>query len=81
METSDIRAILRFYFEETEEVSGRESTALADELLNDLKRFAAGGLPREELESISAKIAFDTSAIEMLASEIKLRWDCHPPSS
>ncbi|MBV8273785.1 MAG: hypothetical protein JO170_00800 [Verrucomicrobia bacterium] len=75
METSDIGAILRFYFAQTDEVTGRESTVLADELLNDLKRFAAGGLPREELESISAKIASNTPAIERLAREIKLRWD------
>lgn len=75
MEISDIGTILRFYFAQTDEVTGRESAALPDKLLNDLKRFAAGGLAREELENISANIASNTQAIETLASEIKLRWD------
>jgi hypothetical protein len=81
LETNDIGTILRFYFAETEEVSGRESTVLADELLNDLKQFADGSLPREQLESISAKIASNTTAVETLAREIKLRWDRHRASN
>jgi hypothetical protein len=81
MENSDIAAFLRFYFAETEEISGRESTGLDDELLIDLKRFASGNLPREELESICAKIASNSPAIEMLANEIKLRWDRHSASN
>ena len=81
MENSDIAAILRFYFAETDEISGRESTVLDHDLLVDLKRFASGSLPREELESISAKIASNSPAIEILANEIKLRWDRHFASS
>jgi hypothetical protein len=81
LEADDIGAILKFYFAQTEEVTGREILELADDLSNDLKRFAAGGLPREELERISAKIASNTPAIESLAREIKLRWNRYRPSS
>ena len=81
METGDIGVILNFYFAQTEEVTGREAGMLADELLNDLKRFAAGGLAPEELEKICAKIASNSPAIEMLAREIKARWGSHPASS
>jgi hypothetical protein len=81
LETDDIGAILKFYFAQTEEVTGRESVELPHELSNDLKRFAAGGLSRKELEGISAKIAFNAQAIETLAREIKLQWDRYRPSS
>jgi hypothetical protein len=75
METGDMESILRFYFAQTEEVTGRESAEMAEDLLNEVKRFASGDLTREELETLSGKIASNTSAIERLAREIKLRWD------
>lgn len=81
MEADEIGAVLKFYYTQGEEVGGREILESADELLNDLKRFAAGGLSREELQEISAKIAFNTAAIESLAREIKLRWGRYGHSS
>jgi hypothetical protein len=75
METGDIGAVLMFYFAQTEEVTGRERTEMAEELLSELRRFASGDLPREELETLSARIVSNTPAIESLAREIKLRWD------
>jgi hypothetical protein len=81
LEVDDFGRIVRFYFAQTEEVTLREGAIVTDELLNDLKRFAAGGLPRDELERISIKIASNAMAIETLAREIKLRRNRqHAPS-
>jgi hypothetical protein len=81
IETGNMRVILNFYFAQTEEITGREGAVLDDELLIDIKRFAAGGLPREELESICARIVSNTPAIERLSREIKALWDCRRASS
>jgi Cdc6-like AAA superfamily ATPase len=81
LETGDIAAVLKFYCTQTDEVTGRSTEQLSEELLNEVKRFAYGDLSREELERFSAKIASNTPAIEVLAREIKQRWNRdHGPS-
>jgi hypothetical protein len=71
----NIEAILRFYFRESEEVSGRASIELSEKLLSELRSFAAADLPKEEFEKLCARIASNSAAIEVLAREIKKRWD------
>jgi hypothetical protein len=71
----NIEAILRFYFRESEEVSGRAAIELPEKLLGELRSFAAADLPQEELEEFCARIASNSAAIEVLAREIKKRWD------
>ena len=46
----NIEAVLRFYFKESEEVSGRAAIELPEKLLGELRSFAAADLPQEELE-------------------------------
>jgi hypothetical protein len=75
LEVMNIEAILRFYFRESDEVSGRASIELPEKLLSELRSFAAADLPREELEKFCARIASNSAAIEVLAREIKKRWD------
>jgi len=75
LETMNIEAILRFYFRESEEASGRAAVELPEQLLSELRRFAAADLPQEELEEFCARIASNSAAIEVLAREIKKRWD------
>ena len=71
----NIEAILRFYFRESEEVSARAAVELPEKLLSELRSFAAADLPQEELEAFCARIASNSAAIEVLAREIKKRWD------
>jgi hypothetical protein len=71
----NIEAILRFYFRESEEVSGRAAIELPEKLLGEVRSFAAADLPQEELEKFCARIASNSAAIEVLAREIKKRWD------
>ena len=71
----NIEAILRFYFSESEEASGRAAVELPEKLLGELRSFAAADLPHEELEEFCARIASNSVAIEVLAREIKQRWD------
>jgi hypothetical protein len=71
----NIEAILRFYFGESEEVSGRAAVELPEKLLGELRNFAAADLPQEELEEFCARIASNSAAIEVLAREIKRRCD------
>ncbi|MBV8175604.1 MAG: hypothetical protein JO151_13730 [Verrucomicrobia bacterium] len=71
----NIEAILRFYFEESEEASGRAAIELPEELLGELQSFANAALSQEELEAFCARIASNSAAIEVLAREIKRRWD------
>jgi hypothetical protein len=75
LETEDIAAILRFYYAQTDEVTGRGAEELSEEVLNELKRFASGDVSQEELEHFSAEIVSNAPAVETLAREIKLRWD------
>ena len=70
----NIEAILRFYFEESEEASGRAAIELPEELLDELRSFANAALPQEELEEFCARITSNSAAIEVLAREIKQRW-------
>jgi hypothetical protein len=71
----NVEGILRFYFRESEEVSGRAAIALPEELLSELRSFAAADLPREVLEDFCSRISSNSAAIEVLALEIKKRWD------
>jgi hypothetical protein len=75
LETMNIEAILRFYFRESEEASGRAAIELPEKLLGELRSFASADLPQEELEEFCARIASNSAAIEVLAREIKKRWD------
>jgi hypothetical protein len=75
LETMNIEAILRFYFSESEEASGRAANELPEKLLTELRSFAAADLPHEDLEEFCARIASNSAAIEVLAREIKKRWD------
>jgi hypothetical protein len=71
----NIEAILRFYFTESEEASGRAAIELPEELARELRSFANADLPAEKLEEFCARIASNSAAIEVLAKEIKKRWD------
>src|SRR5208283_2050190 len=59
----NIEAILRFYFRESEEVSGRAAIELPEKLLGELRSFAAADLPQEELEEFCARIASNSDGI------------------
>ena len=71
----NIEAILRFYFTESEEASGRAVIELPEELVRELRSFANADLPQEKLEEFCSRIASNSAAIEVLAKEIKKRWD------
>ena len=71
----NMEGILRFYFSEPEEASGRAATALPEDLLSELRSFAAAEFPQERLEEFCVRIASNSAAVEVLAREIKKRWD------
>jgi hypothetical protein len=71
----NIEAILRFYFSESEEASGHAAVELPEELVRELRSFANADVPPEKLEEFCARIASNSAAIEVLAREIKKRWD------
>jgi hypothetical protein len=75
VEIMNIEGILKFYFSESEEASGRAAIALPEDLLGELRRFAAADFPQERLEEFCARIASNSAAVEVLAREIKKRWD------
>ena len=81
METGGIAAVLKFYYAQSDEVTGRGVGQLSEEVQNELKRFACSDLSREEVERFCAKIVSNTLAIETLAREIKLHWDRYHPTS
>jgi hypothetical protein len=66
--------MLRFCFADTDEVRGHAAEALPEELLIQLKNFAAGKLKRKELEEFSERLVSNNLAIETLALEIKQYW-------
>jgi hypothetical protein len=77
MDGKQIEAILRFCFMDTDEVRGHSPEMLPPELLNKLRRFAAGKLKRNELEEFSERVASNSAAILMLADEIEQYWGQH----
>jgi len=77
LDRREIAAILRFCFEERDEVQGHGAEVLPEEMLTKLKSFAAGKLKRKELEEFSETIASNTVAIEVLAQEIEQHWGRH----
>ena len=74
MDSRSIAAILRFCFADTDEVRGHAAEELPEELLIQLKNFAAGKLKRKELEEFSERLVSDNLAVETLALEIKQYW-------
>jgi hypothetical protein len=74
LDRREITAILRFCFAETDEVRGLGAEMVPEELLIELKSFAAGKLKRTELEEFCQKIVSNTAAIETLAREIQQHW-------
>jgi hypothetical protein len=70
-----MEGILRFYFSESEDASGRAATVLPEDLLGELRNFAAADFPQERLEEFCARIVSNSAAVEVLAREIKKRWD------
>ena len=74
MDSRSIAAILRFCFADTEEVRGHAAEELPEELLIQLKNFAAGKLKRKELEEFSETLVTNNLAVETLALEIKQYW-------
>ena len=74
MDSRSIAAILEFCFADTDEVRGHAAEELPEELLIQLKNFAAGKLKRKELEEFSERLASNNLAIETLALEIKQYW-------
>ena len=74
MDSRSIAAILRFCFADTDEVRGHAAEELPEELLIQLKNFAAGKLKRKELEEFSETLVTNNLAIETLALEIKQYW-------
>jgi hypothetical protein len=75
LDRREIAAILKFCFAETDEVRGFGVEMLPEELLIELKSFAAGKLKRKELEECCDRIASNTAAIEILAHEIQQHWN------
>ena len=80
MDSRSIAAILRFCFADTDEVRGHAAEELPEELLIQLRNFAAGKLKRKELEEFSERVASNNLAIETLAFEIKQHWGSTPQS-
>jgi hypothetical protein len=74
LDSRSIAAILEFCFADTDEVRGHAAEELPEELLIQLKNFAAGKLKRKELEEFSERLASNNLAIETLALEIKQYW-------
>jgi hypothetical protein len=74
LDSRSIAAILRFCFADTDEVRGHAAEELPEELLIQLKNFAAGKLKRKELEEFSETLVTNNLAIETLALEIKQYW-------
>ena len=74
MDSRSIAAILRFCFADTDEVRGHAAEELPEELLIQLKNFAAGKLKRKELEEFSETLVTNNLAVETLALEIKQYW-------
>jgi hypothetical protein len=74
LDSRSIAAILRFCFEDTDEVRGHAAEELPEELLIQLRNFAAGKLKRKELEEFSETLVTNNLAVETLALEIKQYW-------
>jgi hypothetical protein len=74
LDSRSIGAILRFCFADRDEVTGHAAEELPEELMIQLKNFAAGKLKRQELEEFSERLASNDLAIETLALEIKQYW-------
>ena len=74
MDSRSIAAILKFCFADTDEVRGHAAEELPEELLIQLKNFAAGKLKRKELEEFSETLVTNNLAVETLALEIKQYW-------
>jgi hypothetical protein len=74
LDSRSIAAILKFCFADTDEVRGHAAEELPEELLIQLKNFAAGKLKRKELEEFSETLVTNNLAVETLALEIKQYW-------